>query len=104
MKMRKFALSAALWFLVALPFSPSLYVLCAAGVRCSSHGVSDKLGCFFDAAALSPAAPYVLLLGPIAHNDEPPPNPYPGILGIALTLGVGIQAARSFVGRQKIST
>ena len=95
MKIRKFSLGVVLWFLVALPFLPSLYVLYVAGVRCSSDGASNKLGCFIEGAEWSPAAPFILLLGPIAHDDEPLPNPYPGILSIALTLGVGIQAARS---------
>jgi len=32
------------------------------------------------------AAPLLLLIGPLAHEEEPPPNPYPGVLLVALTI------------------
>ncbi|MEN2791546.1 hypothetical protein ABC974_18065 [Sphingomonas oligophenolica] len=86
--------------LLILPLSPSIYWLTLYGHRCfeGAGPVSpDSAPLCLVKSALE--APFVFLLGPLAHDDEQPPDVWPGVFLTALIIGVSfamIRAYRSF--------
>ena len=66
----------------ALLVSPSFYSLLMTWPYCSTIAASAWGSCPMNVVA----APLLLLIGPLAHDEEPPPNPYPGILLVGLTI------------------
>jgi hypothetical protein len=80
----------ALWFMLVLPFSPSVWAVSLFGHRCFTPALgSESAGdCM---AHLVSLAPFYVLFGPIAHDEEEPPNPWPGVLLTALILAILFQ-------------
>ena len=66
----------ALWVAVALPFSPSIFSVTVAGWKC----FRPELGFGHPAERLAMmifGAPIILLMGPIAHDEDLQPTPCP---------------------------
>jgi hypothetical protein len=74
-------------FLIVLPFAPSMWGLyCVAPYCLGGKFVPEEGGtaaCFIKSAFIAPLA---MILGPIAHDEEDPINPWPGVLLTALLL------------------
>jgi hypothetical protein len=83
----QWATCLAVWFIVLLPLSPSVWSVYVTEPYCFSrtrteHG-GNPVECLFDSAA---EAPLALLLGPIAHDEDDPPSAVPKVLAIALLM------------------
>jgi hypothetical protein len=89
----RWAACVALWYAVAVPFAPSIWALSQFGGRCfdpafSSLGLSKgPVSCVVGMVIL---APFYVMFGPIAADDEPP-DPLPGVLLTALVLAIMLQ-------------
>ena len=83
--------------LLALPLAPSIYWLTWYGHRCfdGSGPVSpDSAPLCLVKSALS--APFVFLLGPLAHDDESPLVIWPGVFLTALIIGASFAMIRAY--------
>jgi hypothetical protein len=67
---------------LALLVSPSLYSLLMTWPYCSTVAGFAWGSCLMNVTS----APLFLLIGPFVDNDKPLPNPYPGILLVAMTI------------------
>ena len=87
--------------LLALPFSPSIYLLITHGNRCFEApaplaSAESPVDCLFGIAAL---APFFAVFGGLAHDDGPVDSPWPGILLTALIIGVMFATIRACFSR-----
>ena len=90
-----FLRSMAVWVLVALPFSPSIYALFRLGRGCfgpQPPGLEQSaLGCLGISAVI---APFAAVFGPLSKDESPPINLWPGILLTALVIGALMASVR----------
>ena len=85
----RWARRLALWFVLLLPLSPSVWRLYAMGPACftpawTAQGVqpADCLTMF------ATVAPFAVIFGPIAHEEDEDPSEVPDVLLTALLLAV----------------
>jgi hypothetical protein len=82
--------------LIALPFSPSIYAPALHGDRCFGHvqpGSADGTPlCLVNSQRLHVAA----LMGPLAHDEDPTENIWPGIFLTALAIGMLVALIRAY--------
>ncbi|MDP1840750.1 MAG: hypothetical protein Q8N31_23210 [Reyranella sp.] len=85
---------------LALLVSPIIYSLLLNLPRCSLEPTFSWGSCavIFSYSLLAPVA---VLIGPIAHEAEDPPNPYPEILLIALAIVVAWTAIAFLIKRYR---
>jgi hypothetical protein len=83
----------AIWFILMLPFSPSVWRVCAMGPACftSAWIGTDPLTCL---AGFAFVAPFAVVFGPLGHDSELGPSELPEVLGTALLLAITIVGAR----------
>jgi hypothetical protein len=91
---------AVLCYLVALPFSPSIWVTYQSGGRClvSPAPADGAIPCLAEGVILGP---FFLLAGPIAHEEEDPPSPWPAVLSTAAFLAIVLLAVWAWWARRK---
>jgi hypothetical protein len=82
---------------LALLVSPSLYFLLTTWPRCSAAAAFESC---LEGFVIFPLA---VLFEPIGLDDAPPPNPFPGILLIALTIVVAWTMIAFAINRYKRS-
>jgi hypothetical protein len=101
-KLKGAAISVSLRILAMLPFAPSAYGFTIKLLQCFAF--PGGWACQHILWAI-PLAPLALLIGPIAHDEEDPINPWPRILltaalmatawwGASQLLRIGIRAIR----------
>jgi hypothetical protein len=83
----------ALWFLIVLPLSPSIWALCAIGPTCfdplwTAQG-EHPAECL---AGLDLLAPFAAMFGSLAHDGEEPLSKLPEVLLTAFILAVLIRS------------
>ena len=86
-RLARWTRGVTLWFMLALPLSPSVWAVSQFGTRCFTPGESAG-DCLAHMVLL---APFYVLFGPIAHDEEEPPNPWPDVLLTALILAILFQ-------------
>lgn len=82
---------------LALLLAPGIYLIALTRPHCWAEPIISWSGCL--ASIL--IAPVGALIGPIAHNEEDPPNPYPGILLIALGIVIAWTAILFLIKRYR---
>jgi len=99
-RLARWTRGVALWFMLALPFSPSVWAVSQFGTRCLTPELgSESAGdCLTHMVLL---APFYVLFGPIAHEEEESPNPWPGVLLTALILASLFQWISIHMTRRK---
>ena len=91
------------WFVVVMPYSPSLVALYWARTYCftpiwASTGVAPA-DCLMNSVIMAPAA---LVIGPLAGAAEDVVRPWPAILGTALALALLITTLRLVLRRRNL--
>jgi hypothetical protein len=97
----RFARCVALWFVIVLPMSPTIWALCAKSWTCftpawSSVGV-HPVECL---AWLAFLAPFAAMFGPLAGTVEEPEDIWPDILFMARGVALLITTLRLFLRRR----
>lgn len=87
---------AVLRVVVMLPFAPSVYSLCTVGPVCFKYPGSWVC---HNLVPIALAAPLVLIFGSITYDEDPPINPWRGIVVTAVAMAVIWWAASYFVRR-----
>lgn len=83
--------------LVALPFSPSIYWLIFYGHQCfDGSGFASIQSASMCLADSMMGAPGAALIGPLAHDDEPAPDVWPGIFLTAFIIGASFAVIRAY--------
>lgn len=82
--------------LLALLLAPGIYSIAVSWPHCLAEPITSDIGCL--ARVLK--APIAVLIGPIAHEEDPP-SPYPGILLIALGIVIAWTAILFLIRRYR---
>jgi hypothetical protein len=82
-KLKDTAITASLLTLVMLPFAPSAYAFYRIVPECFAS--PEGWGCEH-LPAIMLVAPLAIFIGPITHDEDPPLNPWPGVLLTAALL------------------
>lgn len=95
----RWARGVAFWFAVAVPLSPSVWMVGRFGGNCFAlpFSAEDTVTC------LAPGilwAPFYVLFGSLAHDAEDPPSPWPGVPITALLLAITFQALAAWKARR----
>lgn len=88
--------------LISLPFSPSIYALMWFGHRCfgpTPPGSTESPTACLTSFAIG--APFVALMGPLTHDDQPPDNVWPGILLTSVIIGIAFTMYRAYRATSK---
>lgn len=75
----------AVWFVVVLPFAPSVLGVYLSWSYCFSTSHADPVGCF---AFVTYLAPIAFVFGPLSGIVSEPINRWPDVLATALILAV----------------
>lgn len=97
----KILLNLAIRFLVALPFSPSIYVVLHAGPRCFHQGA--VLNPFACVVLMGMFAPIAVFTGPIPPDDRGGSIAWPELVAIAATLSICATALHLFMSARNKS-
>ena len=93
----------AIWFAIALPFSPSIWRLYANGPACFTPAWTDQgvhpATCLIEVAFF---APFAVIFGPIGHDEELPQSELPEVLLTAFFLAVLIVTLRFILKRRRL--
>jgi hypothetical protein len=80
----------AVWFLIALPFSPSIYALVIGGPACFAYSASENpIECV---ALIAAFAPIAAIFGPIPDDQAQPISVLPQILVTAFVVALVLTA------------
>jgi hypothetical protein len=89
-----------IWFLVALPFSPSIWGLAFAGSDCFNKVANphqDPAACLMTIAIFVPVG---VIVGPVVHDQDAPINRVPEVLLTAL--GIALLSTAVGAGRARL--
>ena len=85
----RFGGCVALWFVIVLPISPSIWALCARGWVCFAPAWTSvgegPVACLLGFALF---APFAAVFGPLGGIEADPPSIWPEILATAILLAL----------------
>jgi hypothetical protein len=89
----------ALWFVIVMPLSPSIWRLYAMGPTCftpawTAEG-ANPADCLAGFALL---APFAVIFGPLDHDEEDTPSELPEVVFTAFLLAILVTAVSAFAG------
>ena len=92
----------ALWFILVLPLSPSIWRLYTMGPTCftPAWAGTGMLNCLTGFALF---APFAVIFGPLGHDEDLAPSELPEVLGTALFLAL-VLTGLSFILRNLRNT